>query len=100
MRRRQSPPLAQHQAMASGRVSSCSAAARRCSYRSVSDLIRVFTDVLLFAAVFGAVAAFVVAWLRDTAGGAGCYLHGGLLPADIPRPAVRLARMGRPPVYV
>src|SRR5664280_1504137 len=28
------------------------------------------------------------------------YLHGGLLPADIPRPAVRLARMGRPPVCV
>ncbi len=34
-------------------------------------LIRVFTDVLLFAAVFGAVAALVVAWLRGTAGGAG-----------------------------
>src|SRR5664280_2516907 len=33
-------------------------------------LIRAFTDVLL-AAVFGAVAALVVAWLRGTAGGAG-----------------------------
>ncbi len=31
MRRRQSPPFAQHQAMASGMASNCSVTARRCS---------------------------------------------------------------------